>query len=104
VMPSRWEGFGLAAAEAMACSLPVIASDVPGLRDLVTPGRTGVLVERNDAVALAEAIEDLVGDAARRQAMGQAGRARIAKDFPLSAMIEAHEQLYLQVAADIVGA
>lgn len=98
--PSRWEGFGLAAAEAMACGLPVIAADVPGLRDLVLPGRTGVLVERADAAALADAIEHLSADPAARAAMGQAGRDRVVRLYPLSAMIAAHERLYLDVAAD----
>jgi glycosyltransferase involved in cell wall biosynthesis len=103
VMPSRWEGFGLAAAEAMACGLAVIASDVPGLRELVTDGQTGLLVEPDDAVALAEAIEHLSADAAARETMGQTGRRRVVQDYPLTAMIEAHERLYLEVAADLLS-
>lgn len=103
VVPSRWEGFALAAAEGMACGLAVIGSDVPGLRDLVLDGRTGLLVERADAVALAEAIMRLSADAATRRAMGQAGRERIVREYPLSAMVAAHERLYLEVAAELVG-
>ncbi|MCJ7544810.1 MAG: glycosyltransferase [Phycisphaerae bacterium] len=103
VVPSRWEGFALAAAEAMACGLAVIGSDVPGLRDLVLDGRTGLLVERADGVALAETIVRLSADAAARRAMGQAGRERIVREYPLSAMVAAHERLYLDVAGDLVG-
>jgi glycosyltransferase involved in cell wall biosynthesis len=102
VMPSRWEGFGLAAAEAMACGLAVIATDVPGLRDLVTDGQTGLLVESGTAVALAEAIENLSTNAAAREAMGRAGRRHVVQKYPLSAMIEAHKRLYLEVAADVL--
>ncbi len=102
VMPSRWEGFGLAAAEAMACSLPVIASDVPGLRDLVDDGRTGLLVEPRDAIALANAIERLAGDAKLRSRMGRAGKAKVTRQFPIDAAVAAHEALYQAVAgADV---
>jgi glycosyltransferase involved in cell wall biosynthesis len=103
VAPSRWEGFPLAPAEAMACGLPVIAADAPGLRDLVIDGRTGVLVERADTVALAEAIVRLSGDEAARAAMGQAGRERVTRQYPLAAMVAAHERLYLEVAADLLN-
>ncbi len=102
VMPSRWEGFGLAAAEAMACGLAVIASDVPALRELVTQGRTGLLVEPGEVVPLAEAIVHLSANAAARATMGQAGRRHVTQKYPLAAMIQAHERLYLEVAADLV--
>jgi len=103
VMPSRWEGFGLAAAEAMACSLPVVASDVPGLRDVVVHGETGLLVAPADAIALADAIERLSGDAKMRSGMGRAGRKRVVKHYPIQAVIEAHQELYLSLAADRLG-
>ena len=63
VMPSRWEGFGLSAAEAMAASLPVIAFNIPGLCDVVVDGETGLLVERENPAALAETIKKLAADA-----------------------------------------
>lgn len=98
VMPSRWEGFGLAAAEAMAASLPVVASDVAGLRDVVLPHRTGLLVPCGDVVALAEAVERLAGDKALRDRLGRAGRQRVIEHFGIDATIAAHEQLYLRIA------
>ncbi len=103
IAPSRWEGFALASAEAMACGLPVIGSDVPGLRDLVVDGRTGLLVERANTVALAEAIVRLSADVPARAAMGQAGRQRIVRHYPISATVTAHERLYLEVASTPLG-
>ncbi|MCY2925296.1 MAG: glycosyltransferase [Planctomycetota bacterium] len=99
VMPSRWEGFGLSAGEAMAAGLPVVATRVPGLVDLVVDGQTGILVERDDVVALAEAIHRLAGDAALRARLGQAGRQRITERFGIDACVQAHERLYMEVAS-----
>ncbi|MFA6134152.1 MAG: glycosyltransferase [Phycisphaerae bacterium] len=94
VMPSMWEGFGLTAAEAMAAGLPVIATDVPGLRDVIDDGVTGVLVPREDAVALASTVAALAADGDKRHRMGQAGLERVKKLYPLDASIAAHERLY----------
>ena len=118
VMPSRWEGFGLAAAEAMAAGLPVVGTRIPGLCDVVvdavagapeqaTGGHlatvareeaTGLLVEPENPVALADAILRLARDGDLRRRLGQAGRARIERLFPLSANIAAHEALYERIA------
>ncbi len=98
VAPSRWEGWSRAAAEAMACGLPVLAARVTGLCDLVVEGETGVMVEKDDAQGLADAIEGLVSDAMLRGRLGEAGRRRILEHFDIGASIAAHEQLYLEVA------
>ena len=98
VMPSRWEGFGLAAAEAMAAGLPVVATRVAGLREIVLDGHTGILVDRDDAAALAEAIQRLAGDAALRGEMGRAGAQRVAEHFDIRRNVEAHQSLYREVA------
>jgi len=99
VMPSRWEGFALSAAEAMAAGLPVIATRVPGLVDLVVDGQTGLLVDGEDVVALAEALHRIAGDADLRAALGAAGTRRITRSFPIDACVAAHQRLYLEVAA-----
>jgi glycosyltransferase involved in cell wall biosynthesis len=98
VMPSFWEGWGLAMGEAMAARLPAVATAVPAIRDLVLPGRTGLLVPPGDAAALADAIGKLAADQPFRLAAGLAARQRIVEHFPLSAAIAAHEKLYDEVA------
>jgi len=97
VMPSRWEGFGLAAAEAMAASLPVVASNVPGLRDVVADGETGILVPHEDPTSLADAMQRLSEDRQLSEAMGSAGRARVAEKFSISRAVEEHQRLYQSI-------
>jgi glycosyltransferase involved in cell wall biosynthesis len=72
--PSRFEGWGLVCMEAAARGLPVVASDVAGLRESVLHGETGLLVPWGDPHALAEALARLLGDARLREQMGEAGR------------------------------
>jgi glycosyltransferase involved in cell wall biosynthesis len=81
VLASHREGFPRAAMEAAAMGLPVIATDIRGCRQVVDHGTTGLLVPARDSVALAGAIESLAVDAARRQQLGIAGRAKAARDF-----------------------
>jgi glycogen synthase len=74
--PSRREGFGVVAAEAMAHGRPIVASAVGGLLDLVVHGETGLLVPPGDVAALRAALGQLLADADLRRRMGEAGRAR----------------------------
>ena len=60
--------------EAAACGRPLIATDVPGCREVVRPGATGILVPPHDVDGLASALAQLAGDPARRHALGRAGR------------------------------
>jgi glycosyltransferase involved in cell wall biosynthesis len=98
VMPSLWEGFGLAALEAMACGRPVIASDVDGLREFITHERDGLLVPAGDVTALAEAIARLLRDRALAERLAAAGRARVAEAFTLDTMARKLEALYASLA------
>jgi glycosyltransferase involved in cell wall biosynthesis len=71
VMPSLYEGHPKALVEAMACGLPVVATDVPGIRDVIEDGRTGVLAEPAPA-ALRAALERVLGDPGLRGRLGAA--------------------------------
>jgi glycosyltransferase involved in cell wall biosynthesis len=85
-MPSEWEPFGLAAAEAMAAGLPVVASEVGGLPEVVAAGVTGILVPACEPEPLAAGIATLLREPATRRAMGEAGRARVQAEFSAQAM------------------
>lgn len=86
-MPSRWEGFGLAAAEAMAAGKPVVASRVSALPEVVEDGVSGTLVPAGDAPALAAALGALVADAGKRAAFGAAGLVRVRRLFGRERML-----------------
>ena len=82
VLPSTYgEGLPKALLEAAACARPVVASDVPGCREVVCPGETGLLVPPRDIYGLAAAIAALAGDPMRRQAMGRAARELVEREF-----------------------
>ena len=99
VLPSRHEGLGVAILEAMAMALPVVASDVGGIPEIVDAGRTGVLVPPEDAAALASAIAALDRDRALAHQMGAAGRARVLAEFSMEVMADRYERLYEWVSA-----
>jgi glycosyltransferase involved in cell wall biosynthesis len=94
VLPSRTEAFPNSAIEAMAAGLPVVCSAVGGLLDLVTPGRTGLLVDPSDPEALAAAIRSLADDPARARALGAAARAEVRSRYSFDRMVQAFEELY----------
>ena len=73
-MPSRAEAFGVAALEAQACGLPVVASNVGGLPEVVRDGETGLLVPPEAPQALAAALMTLIQDPQLRADMGRNGR------------------------------
>ena len=100
VVPSVWyEVFGLVAAEAMAHRLPVIASRIGGLPEVVEDGVTGLCVEPNDSDALAAAIDELWGDPDRAAALGEAGRVKARREFSASAYYDRLTAAYRDVIA-----
>jgi glycosyltransferase involved in cell wall biosynthesis len=94
VAPSEREGFGLAAAEAMAFGRPVVAAAGGGLLELVSDGETGLLVPPRDAAALRAAVERLLADPELRERLGSAARARARDRFGWDAVIERTLDIY----------
>ena len=88
VLPSLDEGFGIAALEAMASGLPVVASAVGGLCELVQDDKTGWLVPAAEPAQLAGRLRELIVNFRKREAMGVAGRQRALDQFPVSRMVE----------------
>jgi len=87
VMPSHTESFGVAALEASAVQLPIVASRVGGLTETVQDGRTGILVTPRDSNAIAHAVIDLLRDADKRIQLGRCGRQFVAEHFEADACI-----------------
>jgi len=94
-MPSENEGFGYAAAEAMSCGVPVVASDASSLPEVVgTDGSAGLIFPLDDSQALAAGLETLLADGALRERMGRAAAERVRLLFGIGAMINRLEGFF----------
>ncbi len=87
-LPSYFEGLPMSSIEAMLTGLPVVGSDIRGLREQVIEGVTGLLVPARDAGPLAEALRRLAGDAELRLEMGRAGRERALRLYDEANVVE----------------
>ena len=94
---SGYEGQSNAVLEAMAAGLPVMATDIPGTRDLVVPGETGFLVPVGDRAALARGVQRLLDDPQLAARCGAAGRRRAESEFSVERMVGAYADLYDQL-------
>jgi glycosyltransferase involved in cell wall biosynthesis len=99
VLPSYREGVPKALLEACASGRAIVTTDVPGCREVVRHGENGLLVPARDGRALADAMEELASNPARRHQMGQAGRAMALAHFSETAVVDATLSLY----RDILG-
>jgi glycosyltransferase involved in cell wall biosynthesis len=99
VLASRWEGLPLTIIEAMMAGLPVVATGVGGVAELVEHGVTGIIVPPGNPEALAEAIRQLLEDADLRRRMGQAGRQRALERFTVNRMVAEVKTLYTSLLA-----
>ncbi len=99
VLPSYREGLPKSLIEAAACARAVVTTDVPGCRDAIEPGETGLLVPVRDVQALADAIARLAEDPALRQSMGAAGRALAEREFNIDRVARIHVEIYDALSA-----
>lgn len=99
VLPSYREGFPKVLIEAASCGRAVITTDVPGCRDAIDPGVTGLLVPVRNVEALAEAMQEMLNDPKYRKAMGYAGRRRAETMFPVEKIVDTHLKIYQDLMA-----
>ncbi len=103
VMASLWEGLGLVFLEAMAAGLPVLATRVSAVPEVVVDGETGLLVPPADPPALAGALARLAADPAWRERLGRAGAARVQERFALERMVAETLAVYGEVKSSSEG-
>jgi glycosyltransferase involved in cell wall biosynthesis len=99
VLPSLNEGMGRVLVEAMATGLPIVASRVGGIPDLVKHGENGLLIPPADAGALERAISDLSSDKAKRKSMGETGK-RMCRPYSIEAMVDKIDNLYSRLLGE----
>lgn len=102
-LPSYREGLPKALIEAAACGRPVVTTDVPGCRDAIEPGITGLLVPPRDAVVLADALQRLIEDGNLRRRMGHAARELAEREFCIKKIVAAHLDTYAGLDHSVGG-
>ena len=94
VLPSLWEGLGLAVLEAAAAGKPIVASRVGGIPEIISDGETGILVEPKNVKSLADGLEHVLLGTAEAKEMGERVREVVREKFSVGQMVEKYEQLY----------
>ena len=101
LLPSESESFGLAALEAMSCGVPVVASDVGGLPEVVGQGREGFLAPVGDTKAMSEYVLQLLEDSSLRSSCGRAARAAAVGKFSQDKVIDSYESRYKNLLGEV---
>ena len=99
VLPSEQESFGLAALEAMSCGVPVVATDVGGLPELIEHGQTGFLTSPGDVATMAAHVLELAKKPAQRTAFATRARERVLQRYRRGPAIDSYEALYRRVTS-----
>jgi glycosyltransferase involved in cell wall biosynthesis len=94
VLPSRFETFGIAIVEAMACGRPVVAAKAGGMPEIVRNGVTGILVNMEDPSSLADALNTLLSDPNLGRHLGESARVDAHARFPAASMGAAYERVF----------
>lgn len=97
VLPSRYEGMSNALLEAMACGVPVIASDIPGNNDIIRDGYNGLLFEDNNVEFLAKTITVILGNSECAETIGKQARQDVVAYYNIQAIAEKHKKIYQQI-------
>ncbi len=97
VFPSLWEGFSNALLEAMSAGKPVVASDIPPVREIIASADQAVLVPPKDPSALAEGIRHILNNGEKAKQLGETARRRVYADFTIDITYEKYKNLYLTI-------
>jgi sugar transferase (PEP-CTERM/EpsH1 system associated) len=103
VLPSLSEGMPNAVLEAMACGLPVVATRVGGIPELIEDGNTGLLVASEDERQLEAILGNLLRCKAKRHALGEKGRQRVLERFRLERMVQEYQELYYSLVMEKIA-
>jgi glycosyltransferase involved in cell wall biosynthesis len=97
ILPSLWEGLPNVLLEAMAAGLPVVASRINGIDEVVVDGKTGILCKPGDPQSLAEALLKIFADRGLAEAMGRDGKNRALKNFTINKTVNDTETIYQEL-------
>ena len=100
LLPSETESFGLGALEAMACGVPVVASNVGGLPEVVLDGETGFLAPVGNVEEMAKQVRRLLTDADLHARMSRAARSRVEAHFQLEPAVDRYQAAYRRIVGD----
>ena len=103
IFPSLSEGLPLAPLEALGYGLPIVATDIPGIREIIDPNGQGLLVPPRDSQALADAVMLMLDNPRQRQEMGRAGHQRVLERFNVTGSARAFEALYAEIMSTAKG-